>query len=71
MTSNAIRICSHILSKTKEHAKKAEAKFSFYLKIHFNSVALLCLTLCNPMDCSIPGLPVHHQLPGLAQIHDP
>ena len=26
-------------------------------------------TLCNPMDCSTPGLPVHHQLPELAQTH--
>ena len=29
----------------------------------------MCLTLCNPMDCSTPGLPVHHQLPELAQTH--
>ena len=28
----------------------------------FSSVAQSCLTLCNPMDCSMPGLPVHHQL---------
>ena len=28
-----------------------------------------CLTLCNAMDCSMPGFPVHHQLPKLAQIH--
>jgi len=28
-----------------------------------------CLTLCNPMDCSTPGFPVHHQLPDLAQTH--
>ena len=27
------------------------------------------LTLCNPMDCSTPGFPVHHQLPELAQTH--
>ena len=27
------------------------------------SVTQLCLTLCSPMDCSRPGLPVHHQLP--------
>ena len=31
--------------------------------VQFNSVAQLCLTLCHPMDCSTPGLPVHHQLP--------
>ena len=28
----------------------------------FSSVAQSCLTLCDPMDCSIPGFPVHHQL---------
>ena len=28
----------------------------------FSSVAQLCLTLCDPMDCSMPGLPVYHQL---------
>ena len=31
----------------------------------FNSVAQLCPTLCDSMDCSMPGLPVHHQLPEL------
>ena len=35
----------------------------------FISVAQLCMTLCDPMDCSTPGLPVHHQLLELAQIH--
>ena len=29
----------------------------------------LCLTLCNPMDCSMPGLPVHHQLLQFTQTH--
>ena len=33
----------------------------------FSSVAQLCPTLCDPMDCSTPGFPVHHQLPELAQ----
>ena len=35
----------------------------------FSSVAQLCLTLCNFMDCSTPGLPVHHQLLELTQTH--
>ena len=35
----------------------------------FSSVAQSCPTLCNPMDCSTPGFPVHHQLPELAQTH--
>ena len=38
-------------------------------KPHFSSVAQSCPTLCNLMDCSTPGLPVHHQLPELAQTH--
>ena len=35
----------------------------------FSSVARSCLTLCDPMNCSAPGLPVHHQLPEFTQIH--
>ena len=35
--------------------------------IQFSSVVQLCLTLHDPMNCSTPGLPVHHQLPELAQ----
>ena len=34
-----------------------------------SSVAQSCPTLCNPIDCSTPGFPVHHQLPKLAQTH--
>ena len=37
--------------------------------LQFSSIAQSCLTLCNPIDCSTPGFPVHHQLPDLAQIH--
>ena len=37
--------------------------------IKFSSVAQLCPTLCNPMDCSMPGFPVHHHLLELAQTH--
>ena len=33
------------------------------------SVAQLCLALCDPMDCSTPGLPVPHHLPRFAQVH--
>ena len=35
--------------------------------VQFSSVAQLCPTLCNPMDCSMPGFPVHHQLPEFTQ----
>ena len=34
----------------------------------FNSVNQLCLNLCDPMDCSIPGFPVHHQHPEMLKL---
>ena len=37
--------------------------------IQFNSVSQSCPTLCDPIECSTPGLPVHHQLPEHAQTH--
>ena len=39
------------------------------LRFQFSSVAQSCPTLCNPMDWSTPGFPVHHQLPELTQTH--
>ena len=37
--------------------------------VQFSSVAQSCPTLCNPKNCSTPGLPVHHQLPEFTQTH--
>ena len=37
--------------------------------VQFSSAAQLCPTLCDPMNHSTPGLPVHHQVPELAQTH--
>ena len=37
--------------------------------VQFSSVARLCPTLCDPMNRSTPGLPVHHQLPEFTQTH--
>ena len=37
--------------------------------LYISSLAQLCPTLCDPMDCSTPGLPVHHQLPEFTQTH--
>ena len=42
---------------------------SLFSSVQFNSVAQLCLSLFDPMDCSTPGFPVHHQLSELAQTH--
>ena len=44
----------------------------FHLKARsdkMRSVAQSCLTLCDPMNCSTPGLPVHHQLPEFTETH--
>ena len=47
--------------------------FSFFhhcfIVFQFSSVAWSCPTLCDPMDCSTPGLPVHHQLQEPTQTH--
>ena len=42
---------------------------TFIYSVQVSSVAQSCLTLCNPMDCSILGLRVHHQLPEFTETH--
>ena len=42
---------------------------TIYIIHQFSSVAQSCPTLCDSMDCSTPGFPVHHQLPELAETH--
>ena len=39
------------------------------IEFQFSSVTQLCPNLCDPVYCSIPGLPVHHQLPEVTQTH--
>ena len=43
-------------------------KFTLF-DVELNVVVQSCLTLCDPMECSMPGFPVHHQLPEFAQTH--
>ena len=43
--------------------------FALKEPVQFSSVTQSCLTLCDPMNCSTPGLPVHHQLPESIQTH--
>ena len=40
-----------------------------FSSVQFSSVAQSCPTLCDPMNCSTPGLPVHHQLLDFTQTH--
>ena len=55
--------------KTKEVSREQLWKFSFCIYIIISSVAQSCLTLCDPANCSPPGLSVHHQLPEFTQAH--
>ena len=49
--------------------KGQTGRLGWHIHIQFSSVAQSCPALCHLMDCSTLGLPVHHQLPELAQTH--
>ena len=51
------------------HGRQGTARLLEKRSVQFSSVAQFCPTLGNPMDCSTPGLRVHHQLPELAQTY--
>ena len=55
-----------LLMKVKEESEKVGLKLR---SVQFSSVGQLCPTLCDPMNRSTPGLPVHHQLPEFTQTH--
>ena len=55
----------YLWSYTGLHSFRSRVKTS----VQFNSVTQSCPTLCDHMDCSTPGLPVHHQLPEFTQTH--
>ena len=59
---------------TKDLKEELKIYFSWMERLHmisvqFSSFIQLCLTLCNPMDCSTPDPPVYHQLPEFTQTH--
>ena len=64
-----LNVLAQLLSSGLEDVCKAQGHSILFFKIQCSSVAQSCLTLCNPMDCSTPGLPVHHQLPEFTQTH--
>ena len=59
------------LSSSKKGEKRIQnrKRCSTSLMIQFRSLAQSCPILCDPMNCSTPGLPVHHQLPEFTQTH--
>ena len=56
--------CSHEIKRRLHLGKKVMTNL-----VQFNSVTQSCPTLCDPMNHSTPGLPVHHQLPEFTEIH--
>ena len=65
--SNLAIFCT-LLAKIELTKKLKLAQFCLsHPDTKVSSVAQLCLILCNLMDCSMPGFPVHHQFPELAQ----
>ena len=69
--------CSHEIKRRLLLGRKVMTNLDSILKsrdiqfssVQFSSVTQSCLTLCNPMNRSTPGLPVHHQLPEFTQTH--
>ena len=51
------------------HQYEEDPRFSWLGIIQYSSVTHSCPTLCDPMDCSMPSFPVHHQLLELTQTH--
>ena len=49
--------------------KESDTTEQLHVHVQFSSVTQSCRTLCNPIDSSMPGLPVHHQLLELTQTH--
>ena len=66
----AITFTSYNLISVSGSCWVLEGNFSkLTVKFQFSSVAQSCRTLCDPMNRSTPGLPVHHQLPDFTQTH--
>ena len=68
---SAVKAQSPNHGTTREFPQLSEGShfFPVFSSVQFSSVAQLCPTLCDPMNRSTPGLPVHHQLPEFTQTH--
>ena len=58
-------VCQFVLIRTL----LSLVSVSLFSSVQFSSVTHSCPTLCDPMNCSTPGLPVHHQLPEFTQTY--
>ena len=59
----------HCWTERLQISVEERLSYSTCFEIQFSSFAQLCPNLCNPMNRSTPGLPVHHQLPEFTQTH--
>ena len=67
-----VQMCKEIITYLSQSFSLYQSlihSVGIYLLIQFSSVAQSCPTLCDPMNRSTPGLPVHHQLPEFTQTH--
>ena len=60
---------NYILGQITSSKKRVLCDLTLPRMVQFSSVTQSCPTVCDPMDCSTPGFPVHHQLPELVQTH--
>ena len=69
MDRGAYSLRGHKELGTTEATSHANTLRAFEPSVQFSTVAQSCLTLCDPMNRSMPGLPVHHQLPVFTQTY--
>ena len=67
--TKATRVLSKECTGHSKHPLPTTQEKTLHVDITRGQHTQLCPTLCESMDCSTPGLPVHHQLPELVQIH--
>ena len=63
------KMCYKVPEREELHLTNCGYSCNGESSVQFSSVAQLCLTICHPMDCSMLGLPVHHQFLEFTQTH--
>ena len=69
LTKNSISGKAVLNSEGEIKTFPDKEKLKEFINTQFTSVTQSCPNLCNPMECTTPGVPVPHQLPELAQNH--
>ena len=68
-SSPLLMLLNWLLLPSPPHLITSPHCLQSFQSVQFSSVAQSCPTLCDPMNCSTPGLPVHHQLPEFTQTY--